>query len=89
MSATDAEVATQPALLNYLASAYMSRGVVRRAQQEFAGAVADYDRAIQVLEALLAALPHVVLGDYLKAIQNRMRLHLAQQQVRSVTTFNS
>jgi tetratricopeptide (TPR) repeat protein len=51
----DAAVAAQPPLVNDLATAYMNRGVARDDQQDFAAAVADYDRAIGLLEKLLAA----------------------------------
>ncbi|MDA1052507.1 MAG: tetratricopeptide repeat protein [Planctomycetota bacterium] len=79
-----AAVSAQPALVNDLAAAYMNRGVARDSQQDFAAAVQDYDRAIELLEKLLAVGWQFVLGDYLLALRNRMLSHDAQEDVAAV-----
>lgn len=69
---------------NYLAAAYMNRGVARDSQQDFAAAVQDYERAIKLFEALLVVGRQFVLGDYLRAVRNRIRLYLKQEDMAAV-----
>jgi tetratricopeptide (TPR) repeat protein len=77
-------VSAQPALVNYLASAYMNRGNARDSQQDFAAAVQDYERAIKLLEAFLVVGRQFVLGDYLRAVNNRISLYLEQEDMAAV-----
>ncbi len=72
--------------VNYLAATCMNRGIAREGQQDFAAAVADYDRAIGLRERLLLVFRYYVLGDYLRAIRNRCRLHFAQQDTSAFNT---
>ena len=73
----ESAVTTQPRFVNYLAKAYLNRGCTRQRQQNFVGAVSDYDRAIGLLARLLDVMRQFAVGIYFWAINCRVRLHIA------------
>jgi hypothetical protein len=65
-----------PALRNDLAAAYMNSGTANEAKPDVDGAIADYDRAIQLREALrneLRTLSQQHQDEFLEGYRRRWR----------------
>ena len=85
----ESTVTRQPSLVNSLACAHVNRGNARQGQQVFVAAVMDYDRAIQLSDALLTTFGGVdsavtmqqrlFVNDQAKAFVNRGTARQGQQ----------
>ena len=84
---TESALMAQPLVIRDLATAYLNRGRARNDQQDFLGAAADYDQAINLREALLGVMRQFGLGDFLTAINIRSMLHAELKDIGLVTTM--